>query len=51
MEDDKAEILRRYIESKGRKIDILNEERQRIIAESRSRAQAINDLKIYIRYV
>ncbi|BES92326.1 Chromosome 1 open reading frame 65 [Nesidiocoris tenuis] len=51
-EDDiRAEILRRELAKKERKIQILHEEKERVVTESKSRALAVSDLKEQIRNI
>lgn len=45
----KAELLRRFVEDKEKKIHNLHKQRERVICESKTRAQNISELKEQIR--
>uniref|UniRef100_T1HXD0 Uncharacterized protein n=2 Tax=Rhodnius prolixus TaxID=13249 RepID=T1HXD0_RHOPR len=50
-EDMKAELLRRFVEDKEKKIHNLHKQRERVICESKTRAQNISELKEQIRNI
>ncbi|XP_014241769.1 synaptonemal complex protein 1-like [Cimex lectularius] len=50
-EDLKAELLRREIENKNKKIQVLHQEKERVICESKSRAHTVSEIKEQIRNI